>query len=670
MVTGMVEESSDLTQINVTGGGASVTVVSSGNTLPTAASLDLPIAAEADYEAFEGMLITLIDDAVVTETFGIARYGEFAVSETERLIQFSECNTPNPATVGAYEDLLDLSRLTVDDGRSGDNVFPIILPDGSNLTATNSLRSGTVFTGLTGVLDERFTGYRMQFTGFTTQVNNARPAAAPAVGGFISVVGMNVLNYFTTFNSRGANNQDEFDRQEAKIVAAICELDADILGLVEIENNGFGATGALQTLIDAIQAQCGTVYDFVVNPNPGSDQIQVALIYKPSVVEESGTAANLTVAAGLFNSNRIPLTQTFRVVEPGNMNFGQEVSVCVNHWKSKGGSCGAGDDDTGGAGSCNGTRLAAATTILDWLTNDDPTGTGVTNQLVIGDLNAYSEETPLTTFTDAGWSNTVRDNAGGGSFPCGSIASYVFRGEWGSLDHVLASPAMAGKITGAIPWGVNAEEPTALDYDTQFNNPALYGTDFYRFSDHNPVVVGLDLGMPLPVELAEFRGRAQGKNVLLDWTTASEEATQRFEVQRQDVRGNFAAIGTVIAEGNSVTSRNYDFTDTAPQAGTNTYRLRIIDQDGSETFSNLVIVEFDEEQLMQVRQLAARQLQLTGAAEQSEYLFINASGMIIRRGVVNAVTTTIDGSELPAGLYLLNVRTPAGETTTFKVVLP
>ena len=44
-VTGMVEESSDLTQINVTGGGAMVVIVSSGNAWPTAASLDLPVAA-------------------------------------------------------------------------------------------------------------------------------------------------------------------------------------------------------------------------------------------------------------------------------------------------------------------------------------------------------------------------------------------------------------------------------------------------------------------------------------------------------------------------------------------------------------------------------------------------------------------------------------------------
>ncbi|MFK8162750.1 MAG: ExeM/NucH family extracellular endonuclease [Lewinella sp.] len=663
-VTGMVEESSDnLTQINVTGGTASVVVVSSGNTLPTAASLDLPVAAETDFEAFEGMLTTLLDEAVVTDVFNLGRFGEFDVAENDRLLQFTECNTPDPALVGGYNDQLDLSRIRVDDGRSGDNAEPVWLPDGSTFSGTsNTLRSGTSFTGLTGVMDERFTGYRLQFTSFASQVAG-RPTVGPSVGGFVKVVGMNVLNYFTTFGSRGADNQAEFDRQEAKIVAAICELDADILGLVEIENNGFGPTSALQTLIDAIQASCGIDYDFVVNTNPGTDQIQVALIYKAGVVEESGTAANL---ASVASGNRIPLTQTFRVIEAGNMNFGQEVTVCVNHWKSKGGSCGAGDDDTGGAGSCNGTRLAAATAILDWLTNNDPTGTGTTDQLVIGDLNAYSAEAPVTTFTDAGWSNTVPDFAGG----CGIASSFVFFGEWGNLDHALASPTLAAKITGAEAWEVNAEEPVALNYNTEFNDPAWYSPNFYRFSDHNPIVLGLNLGLPLPVELTEFRGRAQGKQVVLDWTTATEEVTDRFEVQRQDSRGNFLALGAVIAEGNSLVARSYDYTDVSPLAGTNIYRLRIIDQDGSEAFSDLVTVEFDGEQAMQIRQLATRQLQLSGAVEQSEYLFINASGVVIRRGVVNAVTMDIDGSDLPAGLYLLNVRTPAGETTTFKVVLP
>ncbi|MEM9928635.1 MAG: ExeM/NucH family extracellular endonuclease [Bacteroidota bacterium] len=667
LVTGMVQENSNLTQINVTGAGASVTIVSTGNPLPTAASLDLPVAAESDYEPFEGMRTELIDEAVVTEIFNLSRFGEFDVAAGGRLEQFTECNTPDPVGVGPYEDFLNRNRITVDDGRSGDDNFPIQLPDGSTLTSSsNTLRSGTSFTGLTGILDERFGGYRLQFTSFTSTTPSPRPAAGPAVGGFVKVVAMNVLNYFTTFNSRGANNQTEFDRQEAKIVAAICELDADIIGLAEIENNGFGATGALQTLIDAIQAECGTQYDFVVNPNTGGDGIQVALIYNTAVVEESGTAANLTDPAGFFGSNRVPLAQTFRVIETGNQNFGQQVTVCVNHWRSKGGNCSntSPDDDNGGAGSCNGTRTAAATTILDWLTNTDPTGTGITDQLVIGDLNAYSAESPITTFTNAGWSNTVPDLAGA----CNTSPSFVFFGEWGSLDHALASPSLAAKVTGAVAWPVCAEEPRALDYNTENNNPALFAPNFYRFSDHNPVVLGLDLGAALPVELLSVSGEAAGKNVRLRWQTATEEATDRFEVQRQLASGNFQTIGQVAAAGNSQEEQHYGFTDLSPSTGQNIYRLRIVDQDGSTNFSDVVVVTLADAAGATLVQRPHRIARLNGVVSGAEYLLTNASGKVLQSGIVQQAQTDIDGSALPAGVYFLMVRDLNGTAQTFKIV--
>jgi len=668
-ITGEVSESDDLTRINATGAGASVVVVSSNNTLPSAAALTLPVASEDDYEALEGMRTTVTAPVTITETDGIARFGEFVVSGGERLIQFTECNAPDPAQLAAYNAAQSLRRLKVDDGRGGSNNFPIILGNGQEVSATNSLRSGSVITGLTGIIDERFNDYRLQGTDFTVGSENARPTAAPSVGGFVKVVGMNVLNYFLTLNRRGANDADEFDRQEAKIVAGIVELDADILGLVEIERLGANGSMALDALTRAITDAGGPTYDYVLNPNPGGDQIMVALIYKSAVVEESGTAANLTVAAGNFNSNRVPLAQTFRIIETGHRNFGQQVTVCVNHWKSKGGSCGAGDDDNGGAGSCNGTRLAAATAILEWLTNDDPTGTGIAEQLVIGDLNAYSQEAPVTIFTDAGWANTVRDNAPAGSFPCGSVPSYEFNNEWGSLDHILASPALAGKVTGATPWTVNAPEPTALDYDTRFNDPALYAPDFYRFSDHDPVVVGLNLGGSLPVSLTSFTGTVNGKVADLSWRTEGEEQTDRFVVERRAAGGGFTEIGYRTAAGNSTTGLNYEYTDEAPAGGANDYRLRMIDQDGTFTYSPVVTLTVQSKTATELRQVAPGRLRLSGAAADSEYVFTNAAGALIRRGTTGENATEINGNDLPAGIYFLLLREPAGGSQTFRVVL-
>lgn len=666
-VTGRVKEENNLTTIDASVGGASVSIISSGNALPTPTILDLPATAAA-YEAIEGMLAFSVDAVTITETFGVGRFGEFVVSEGERLIQFTECIEPNAAQLATYNAAQAARRLTVDDGRSGQNVFPIVLGNGQVVDATNSLRSGAIIADLTGVIDERFGSYRLQATSFTVGSENARPVSAPAVGGNITVVGMNVLNYFTTIggSGRGADNQDEFDRQEAKIVAAICELDADIIGLVEIENDGFEANSTLQMLIDAIAAGCNKTYELVINPDSGTDQIQVAFIYKPDVVMQSGTAASLGAPADVFSRNRKPLAQTFSVIEAGNPDLGEQLTVCVNHWKSKGSGCGAGDDDTAGAGNCNGSRTAAAVAIRDWLATN-PTGTADADYLIIGDLNAYSEEDPIQTMIDAGYVDIVRASSVG-TFPCDGNPSYVFGGEWGSLDHALASTSLAGQVTSAIPWAVNAPEPTALDYDTQFNNPSLYANDFYRFSDHDPVVIGLDLDGVLPVELLTFTGAAADNDVVLNWATATEENTDRFEIERRTPTADFALIGQVTATGNSSVRQEYTFTDLNPAAGANDYRLRIVDVDGSETLSGVVTVAFTTS-VVEVMTLGNGRFRFSGAAAGAKYVVTDAAGRTLRAGEVTEEFTTVDGQGLPTGVYFLLIRNRAGQGSSFKLMI-
>lgn len=679
-VTGVVSEFGNLTQIDVTDPGASVSIVPGNNApLPTAVVVDFPLAVTDELERYEGMRFTFNDPMVVTSNFGLGRFGEIEVSEGERLVQFTECNSPDPTGLATYNAQQSLRRLIIDDGRSGDNNFPIVLPDGDNLTPSNTLRAGAVLTGFTGVMDERFTGYRAQPVDRAglSLVDNPRPATPPSVGGNLKIVGVNVLNYFTTLGSRGADNQAEFDRQEAKIVAALCALDADIIGLVEIEDNGFGPNGALQTLIDAIAAECGIAYEAVVHNVNESDDIQVALIYKTATVEESGTVAVVDDAANGFDRNRNPVAQTFRVIEAGNPDFGEEITVCVNHWKSKGSSCGSPSDDVGGAGNCNGNRLAAAQFIRAWLAGDptmsDSDGAGpdeeVTAQLVIGDLNAYSQEDPILEFTDNGWVNAVRAQAPAGSFPCGGVASYIFRGEWGSLDHALASPSLATMVTGATPWNVNAAEPTALDYDTQFNDPALYAPDVFRFSDHDPIVVGVALGASLPVTLVEISGEEVDGTVVLNWATSREINSDRFGVERRDANGNFQEIGSVLAAGNSEERREYSFTDSTPELGRNAYRLRMIDRDGSEEFSPVIIVEVDQTNSISVVGVGNNAFRFQNVPLGTTYRLVGGGGAQVRSGVTRAMGEEMDAAGLPAGMYFLLLELPGGKREVVKVVV-
>jgi uncharacterized protein len=197
----------------------------------------------------------------------------------------------------------------------------------------------------------------------------------------------------------------------------------------------------------------------------------------------------------LDDFNRPVLAQTFV-----NNSTGGVFTVAVNHLKSKGSDCNAvGDPDLGdGAGNCNLTRLAAAEALVDWLATD-PTGSGDEDFLIIGDLNSYDKEDPIDAILEGA------DDALGTADDytdllfnfIGEFAySYLFDGQLGYLDHALANSALLDEVSGVTVWHINADEADLIDYDTSFKGPnqdAIYAPDAYRSSDHDPVIVGLEL---------------------------------------------------------------------------------------------------------------------------------------------------------------------------------
>jgi hypothetical protein len=343
------------------------------------------------------------------------------------------------------------------------------------------------------VLDYAFGVYRVQPIGPISFARvNAREAAPPDVGGAFHIASFNVLNYFNGDGlgggfptSRGATTPDEFIRQRAKIIAAITALDADVIGLMEIENDGYGALSAIQDLVNGLNDAAGAGAYAFVDPGVaqiGGDEIAVGLIYRPSAVSPVGAAAILDSSVDpLFNDdlNRPALAQTFV-----HNATGETFTVAVNHLKSKGSACDAvGDPDLGdGQGNCNLTRTAAAVALVNWLTGG-PTGSGDADAIIIGDLNAYAMEDPITAIKAVGYTNLLEQLVGSDAY------SYVFEGQAGYLDHALTSPSLTARVTGAAHWHINADEPTALDYN-DYNQPDLYSADPYRSSDHDPVRVG------------------------------------------------------------------------------------------------------------------------------------------------------------------------------------
>ena len=233
-------------------------------------------------------------------------------------------------------------------------------------------------------------------------------------------------------------------------------------------------------------------YDYISTAAIGTDAIKVALIYKPGKVTPVGAYAVLDYSVDprfLDDYNRPVLAQSFMD------NWSEEVfTVAVNHLKSKGSECVGDPDLDDGAGNCNLTRLAAAQAEVDWLAGD-PTGSGFDNFIIIGDLNSYDKEDPIDAIlagpddllgTEDDYTDLLYQFRGEGAY------SYVFDGQIGYLDYALASASFMKFIDDTDAWHINADEADLIDYDTSYKKDAqdaIYASDPYRSSDHDPVVV-------------------------------------------------------------------------------------------------------------------------------------------------------------------------------------
>ena len=507
-VRGSVSEYHNLTEI----GASQIWQCSTGNVVPAPIPLTLPITNVEDFELYEGVLVTFPQDLVISEYFNYDRYGEIVLTSTRHLTPTAEFEPGSPEEMQAVQDYL-LDKVTLDDGRSAQNPDPAIHPNGSVFDLTNLFRGGDTVANVTGFMDQFDSPYRIQpIQGADYTSVNPRTDQPDPVGGTLKVVSMNTLNFFSTIDQgpsywicgpeqnqecRGADTSEEFTRQRDKLIAAISVMDADVLGLLEIENNinDDAVINLVAGLNDAIGA--GT-YDYVHTGVIGTDAIKVALIYKPASVTLAGNYAILDSSVDprfVDTKNRPALAQTFM-----DNNTGGIFTVAVNHLKSKGSDCNdLGDPDLGdGAGNCNVTRTLAAQAEVDWLATD-PTGSGDSDFLIIGDLNSYDKEDPIDAIKAGpddilGTADDYVDLVF--HFDGEDAYSYVFDGQIGYLDYALASSNLVDQLTGVTEWHVNADEPDLIDYDMSFKadaQDALYAPDQFRYSDHDPVIIGLDV---------------------------------------------------------------------------------------------------------------------------------------------------------------------------------
>ncbi|NVC52439.1 ExeM/NucH family extracellular endonuclease [Vibrio diabolicus] len=534
--------------------------------------------------------------------------------------------------------------------------FPTFAQDlDQNGSSEQHIRLGSRVEGLQGVVNYSYNEYRLIATNevdssnFVTSGDDfdvARKAAPAIADSDLRVASFNVLNYFTsvadsghdnpTGQNRGATNLDEFLIQQAKIVSAMNKMDADIIGLMEVENNGFGDGSAIQNLVDALNAEIDDVedhYTYVEIEEQdkyqeeyfGSDAIMVAILYRANAVTpkeaakvivtpEQHIAENTITRKEGTESNpaydkyqRHSLLQTFTVKETG-----EDLSVVVNHFKSKGSECIeewiAGVEDSEPAdlqGNCNNFRVSAAKVVGEALKDIDG------DVLVMGDLNAYGKEDPLLTLTDYSKEKYGRDiytaaytTIGGGELQVektkiekgyglhnlntllhgADTFSYTYSGELGNLDHALASSSLAQKVVAIEDWHINSLESNLFEYGSKYTGDMPKYKDAFSASDHDPVIIAIDLpdddiDLPKAGENLAIDVRLPPTAVAGDIVTVNLTASTQAASTSSDAKV-YSASQTLTQTDIDARSVNIEF-EQAPEQGNYQLEEKVTDSTGN-----------------------------------------------------------------------------------------
>ncbi|MCF2859173.1 ExeM/NucH family extracellular endonuclease [Pseudoalteromonas sp. SMS1] len=581
-VLGKVAEKYDLTQINTVAGTLSCATDVLTQVTPT--EVNLPFAKDFDQESLEGMWVSMPQKLHVTLSHNFTKYGEIYLSQGMRMQPTNKYPKDDPRRAELAE-LNVRNVLLVDDNSTQSNPEDISYYPG--FSAEMPLRSGDQVSNMSGVIHYTYGNYKLIPTSLPKfEKSNPRRTKPPVRQSeqHIRVASFNVLNYFVDFNGRGANNEKEFNRQRSKVIRAILASDADVVGLMEIENNGYGDSSAIKNLIDGLNA-LDDVHDWAfINPQleqVGTDAVTVGIIYRANRVLPVGAAQVITDAPfdEATRAHRPPMLQSFKPI-----NGGKEVRMVVNHFRSKGGSCGA-DMDDAVEGACNGQRLLAAKTVIAELTKANQNADAPV-YAILGDFNAYAYEAPMLEFYNAGFANVSLEKAVGDNY------SYYYSGVAGSLDHMLTASSSMGSVVQTMHWHINADEAAGLDYNTEGKSEAQQAKWFsdspYRSSDHDPVIADFDLEAIVipdnkaPVANDDQADAVQGEAVVIDVLANDTDADANSL--------SITAAALVSGEGEvSFTDSQVRFTPNSDFVGVATISYTIADGNGGTANANIVV---------------------------------------------------------------------------------
>ena len=341
-------------------------------------------------------------------------------------------------------------------------------------------------------------------------------AGIPDLGDYrLLVCGFNLENYYMTLNEMGARTEQERQRQRAKVRKALKKINADIFGLVELQQGNEAITEIVNDLNKALPERN---YDFFHDSEAGTYQ-KVDFVYDKNKVE----AINTPVETEVETQNRKKMI-CFREKETG-----EKFIYSINHFKSM---------NTGGEDR----RVNEAKAVIKLYNSYRQNGNiREKDVLFMGDMNCYAFTEPIKVFTENGMIDLHR------AFHADSSYSYMFGGMASYIDHAISNGTMYRQVTGMSGFHINSDE------DDKYNYQRSADETMFRCSDHDPVLVGLKLDSTLvydPTPQINSGDIFFGEN-------------KRLVIQNAFIEGkqSFYAIHTIngwLVEINSITSPLYE----------------------------------------------------------------------------------------------------------------
>jgi len=386
-------------------------------------------------------------------------------------------------------------------------------------------------------------------------------------------------------NSTNTATQAAINLQVANIATVYQRLNVDIIGFEEMSNDV--ALDSLRAKLPGYASVTSNRWSYSFDPpDPTFPPQKVGFIYNTATTTlvssrvmfeafydsiRAGTNHRIDdyptgTPSSFWSSGRLPFMATFNTTING---ITKQIRMIVIHAKA------LGDQDGYTRRRYDAKLLKDSLDVF--YPNDIVVMVGDYNDRMVTSTYTGSSISPFIPFL-----NTPADTVLTYALDAAGTSSFVGSGGGaGMIDHIMVSNELA-------PFYIAGS--TAIEPANVYISPYTATTA----SDHLPVFSRFAFDAALPVTLLKFDAKPIGSKVEASWSTASEQNTSYFIVERSNDGRNFSSIGRVQAAGNSSVTTRYALQDFTPTKGANYYRLQQVDANGRSTTSATVLVWFND----------------------------------------------------------------------------